>query len=246
MKLFKLITVIIFLGCACRNLNEKKQVPELDSIPDPLVASVHDSLKHLIPVLDSVLKSDQKYRWGLNLQTAEVQEKMRYEMKVHADEIKKKDEKNAKIITAILDKYGFLGLKDIGMKGNLAITMTIQHADIETQEKYLPMFYEAAKKKKMMPSSFAMLADRVAVRKNRQQIYGTQINVANNKNEILPLWNPDSVDVRRKAIGMEPFQNYLKNWKIEWKPSEYKKQLPELIRKYKITDTISVPQYLSE
>lgn len=167
-------------------------------------------------------------------------------MKLNAEEIKSIEEKNVKIVTNILDRHGFLGIKDVGMKGTLAITMAIQHADLETQEKYLPMFYEAARNKKMLPSSYAMLADRVAIRNNRQQIYGTQIGIAKDDKDIVPLWNPDSVNVRRAAIHMEPFEDYLKNWNIEWNPAKYKELLPLLRNKYKITDTVSVPQFIKE
>ena len=94
-------------------------------------------------------------------------------------------------------------------------------------------------RKKIGPSIYAMLEDRVLVKSGKMQIYGTQVMV-NNKNkiaELLPVVSPDSIDIRRKSIGLiQSISDYLKQFDIAWNPEEYKKQLPGLKIKYKIID----------
>jgi hypothetical protein len=231
--------LLVFCLAYCRSRVAKKEVPDLNLMPDPLASHVHDSLKHLIPTLDSVLKSDQKYRWGIHLQPKEVQEDMKNRMKENAEEIKTVAEHNVRVVSDILDRYGFLGPRDIGMKGYFAIVGTIQHADKETQKKYLPIFYKAVQQKKLIPLNYAMLVDRVAIRHNAPQVYGTQINVAGKKAEVMPLLNADSVDIWRRQVGMEPLEAYVKRFNGTWNAEEYKKKLTELRLKYKITDTLS-------
>jgi len=208
-----------------------------------MAAHVHDSLKYLVPILDSVFISDQEYRWGMHLQPKEIQEQMQKAIKENETKIKATDERNIKIVTEVLDRYGFLAPKDIGMKGYFALVFTMQHADKGTQRKYLPLFYNAVKQEKLIPLHYAMFADRVAVHHGAPQIYGTQISFSKKGADILPLLNPDSVDIWRKQVGMEPLASYLKKFNADWNVEDYKKKLPELRTKYKITDTSSTFYY---
>jgi hypothetical protein len=49
----------------------------------------------------------------------------------------------------------------------------------------------------------------------------------------LPLEDPDNVDKRRAAVGLEPLADYVKSWDIEWNVEAYKKQLPAIEAKQK-------------
>ncbi|MEZ5038583.1 MAG: DUF6624 domain-containing protein [Saprospiraceae bacterium] len=69
---------------------------------------------------------------------------------------------------------GWLGADVIGNQGNSTLFLVIQHADIETQEKYLPMMRDAVSKGNARASSLALLEDRVALRKGEKQIFSTQ------------------------------------------------------------------------
>src|SRR5689334_21430949 len=78
--------------------------------------------------LESVQK---KFSWGSK------------EMKAVMQTMNEKDSINEIKVTAILDKYGWLGTDIIGITGNDALFLVIQHAGLSTQEKYLPMMREA-------------------------------------------------------------------------------------------------------
>jgi hypothetical protein len=139
-----------------------------------------------------------------------------------------KDSINLSKITGILDERGWVGKDKIGAQANQAIFLVIQHADLSTQQKYLPMMREAVAKGNASGSALALLEDRVALGEGRKQIYGSQIGMHENRSYILPLEDPDNVDKRRADVGLGSISDYVKRWDIVWNPEEYKKQLPEI------------------
>jgi hypothetical protein len=133
-------------------------------------------------------------------------------------------------ITKILDEKGWVGKDKIGGLANNTFFVIIQHSDLKTQQKYLPMMRTAVKEGKTEARWLALLEDRVALGEGRKQIYGSQIyfNKKTNKSYVAPLDDPDNVDKRRKEVGLDPLSHYLKQMDLIWNLEEYKKQLPEL------------------
>jgi len=214
---------ILLISCKSQSSGNSEQISEIDILKN----FTNDSLKHLLPILDSVFKDDQKYRKGNNADT----------IKKYKEQIRYLDSINLLKVVPIIEKYGILGYKDIGFIGNFAIVMTIQHANIETQEKYLPLFRSAIKEKKILPSNYAMLEDRVAIRRGKMQIYGTQVVNPGKKVELLPTIDVDNINKRRLSIGMtETIEVYLKGFGYTWNAEEYKKHLPELMKKHNIKE----------
>lgn len=133
-------------------------------------------------------------------------------------------------VTSILDEKGWIGIDKIGTQANQTLFLIIQHSNLKTQQKYLPMMREAVKEGKTKNSWLALLEDRVALGEGRKQIYGSHVFwcADKQKNYVAPLDDPANVDGRRKSVGLEPLEKYLKYWKISWNLEEYQKQLPEL------------------
>jgi hypothetical protein len=179
-----------------------------------------------MPTLDSVYYHDQEYRRYKDIDSS----------RKYRNEIDRFDSINLVRITPIIEKYGILGLKDVGHFGHSAITLTIQHADLATQEKYLPLFKEALKNKKIIPDTYALLEDRVAKRNGKMQIYGSQLmKYSNTKFELWPPIDIDNIDKRRDSIGMrETIEVYVRRFDKKWTLEKYKKELPKLMEKYKI------------
>jgi len=77
-----------------------------------------------------------------------------------------------------------------------------------------------------------MMEDRVSMRKNKYQVYGTQLLYYPPKKRyyIMPLIDPENIIQRRKSIGLDSasFGAYLKQFKLTWDIKEYKKELPEV------------------
>lgn len=139
------------------------------------------------------------------------------------------DSLNTIKVLKILDSKGWIGPDVVGSKGNQALFLVIQHADIATQKKYLPMMQKAARSKNASLASLALLEDRIALREGKHQIYGSQISRHPSTNEfyVLPLIDPDNVDIRRAEMNLGPIAEYVDNWKIVWDVKQYKASLPE-------------------
>lgn len=183
----------------------------------------------VISILDTVYKEDQELR----RQTAGIQEKYGHdseEVRGHWELIGQKDSINLIKVKKILDEHGWLSSDLIGRQGNSALFLVIQHAGIETQEKYLPMLRKAVKQGNAAPRDLALLEDRVALRQGKKQIYGSQIgrDDETGKYYVSPLLDPDNVNIRRAEVGLEPLQDYIAAWDITWDAEAYKKKLPEI------------------
>lgn len=224
------------------NIRHLKTDSELNSLHSKkewtvLVAKLQKSLdkmeasydKPLQARLLTIFEEDQKYRMQIN----EVGQKHGFESKEMRDlwkTIEEKDSLNLIEIKAILDQYGWVGEEKVGVQANMTLFLVIQHADLATQQKYLPMMREAVKAKKAQPSALALLEDRVALGEGRRQTYGSQIgqDSKTGKAYVLPLNDPDHVDERRAEVGLPSLSDYIRRWDLEWNVTDYKKQLPEL------------------
>lgn len=192
-------------------------------------------IKPLADMLSKVYKEDQEERQKVRA----VQEKYGFDAKETKElwaKINISDSINLLKVKSVLDVYGWLGSDKIGKTGSSALFLVIQHSELETQVKYLPMMREAVKNNRASASSLALLEDRVALRQGKRQIYGSQIshNPQTNKYIIQPLEDPDNVDKRRAEVGLSSLAEYVNNWNIKWDVEQYKKDLPALDEEYKI------------
>lgn len=185
--------------------------------------------KPLQAELLTILEEDQKYR----MQIHETLKNFSDDSKEMQDLWKitlQKDSINLLKVKKILDEKGWVGKDKVGAQANSALFLVIQHSDLETQKKYLPMMKEAVAKGNADPGSLALLIDRIEIREGRKQIYGSQIGTnPNNKTQyVLPLIDPDNVDKRRTEVGLGSISDYVKNWNLIWDVEKYKSELPEL------------------
>jgi len=171
--------------------------------------------------LDSIHVKDQRYRQMID----DVEAKHGYESKEMKDlwrTINKNDSANLIQVTNILETYGWLGADAVGEQGNATIFLVIQHADLKTQEKYLPMMRQAVKNGKAKGSELALLEDRVAMRQGKKQIYGSQISrdQKTGKYFVAPIEDEPNVNKRRAAVGLMPLEDYARHFNIEYKLPE--------------------------
>lgn len=212
------------------NLHSKKEWGKtIETLEKKLVAIEANYDKPLQAELLAIYDEDQKYRIQMN----DVQKKFGQNSKEMQDLWKitnQKDSINLIKIKKILDEKGWVGKDKVGAQANSTLFLVIQHSDLETQKKYLPMMKEAVKKGNASSGSLALLIDRIEIREGRKQIYGSQIgiNQSNNTYYVLPLTDPDNVDKRRTEVGLGPISDYLKNWNLIWDVEKYKRELPEL------------------
>lgn len=208
--------------------NDKRWNPLLEGVLKNKEKAEANINKPLARKLDSIYNEDQTYRH----EVIELQKKYGQKSKEVSslwEKIEKIDSLNHIKVTTILDKYGWLGTDVVGQKGNSALFLVIQHSDLKTQEKYLPMMKDAVKNGKANGQNLALLEDRILIRNGKKQIYGSQIGTHPETNEsyVLPLENPDEVDNRRASVGLSSLEDYVQNWEMKWNVEQYKKDLPK-------------------
>lgn len=209
--------------------SDPRWMPLLEKIKQNKDKAEANLNKPLAAMLDTIYMEDQNYR----KQIGDIEKKYgreSKEMQNHWKLIIEKDSINLIKVKNILDTYGWLGADVVGGQGNSALFLVIQHSDLPTQEKYLPMMREAVKNGKAQGSSLALLEDRVALGQGRKQIYGSQIgrDPVTQLYYVSPLEDPDNVDKRRAEVGLQPLANYVSRWQIIWDVEQYKKDLPKL------------------
>ncbi|MFD3003634.1 DUF6624 domain-containing protein [Pontibacter toksunensis] len=179
----------------------------------------------LVQQLDTIFREDQKYRLMVD-SVAKAYGFESKEMQSLWHKMAAVDSMNLIKVKEILDKHGWLGAQEVGQQGNTTLFLVIQHADPATQAEYLPMMREAVKKGDASAGSLALLEDRVALGQGKKQIYGSQIgrDPESGEHYVLPLEDPENVDKRRAAVGLQPLAEYVKRWGISWDAEAHKKQ----------------------
>lgn len=140
----------------------------------------------------------------------------RYEQtkdKKDLEEMQRIDKVNREEFKKIFKTTGLI-TSEYGKDAQLSAFLLVQHmprSEISFMKKYLSLMKNHLED--FEPINFAMLCDRVETWQNKPQIYGTQfVSVENSKDtfKLRELKNPDLVDQRRKEIGLEPLQDYIK------------------------------------
>lgn len=185
--------------------------------------------EELIAMLDTIHQEDQ----NLRRQVRDIEGKFgrnSKEIKAHWKTIYEKDSLNLVKIQQILDERGWLGQDVIGRKGNKTLFLVIQHSPLEIQQKYLPMMRAAVKNNKARPNDLALLEDRVALKTDNRQIYGSQLGRNKETGEfyISPIADPEHVDKRREEVGLGTIADYANDWNITWDVEEHKKMTKTL------------------
>ncbi|MCW3103627.1 MAG: hypothetical protein JWO09_2067 [Bacteroidetes bacterium] len=171
---------------------------------NPTVNSHSKLNDSLAAVLKIVLEQDQMYRSDTSHEHLLLQ--MDY------------DRENLNKVIRILNKYGWPGPEIVGENGNIALFLVIQHADIRTQRKYLPVVRKAVINHKLDGKSWILLEDRVSLADRGMQIYGSQV-VSHQYGiwDVEPIMDEKNVNKRRQKLGLEKLEDYLKTFGIAYK-----------------------------
>ena len=173
--------------------------------------------------LERMMEEDQKFRTRVKT----VEEKYGQDSKELAalwKEQTKTDNRLLKRLEEIIKQYGWPTRSLVGAEASLAAFLIIQHADYEYQKKYFPLIHEAMKKGEIAPGHVALLEDRILMREEKKQIYGSQLhqNDVTKSLELWPIEDEENVDARRTSVGLEPLAEYVKRFGLEYKPLKKK------------------------
>ena len=135
------------------------------------------------------------------------------------------DSINTDKIIDIIEEYGYPGRSLVGPDQASTAFLVIQHANLEIQEKYLPLLKAAAEADELSWSSVALLIDRVNLGQGKKQIYGSQVSSDQDGNHFfLPIEMPDKVDSIRATVGLGPLSEYAAYFNFEWNLAEHVKR----------------------
>ena len=119
-----------------------------------------------------------------------------------------------KKLKKIIEKHGWPGYNMVGKEAAEAAFLIVQHADKDFtfQKMALQLLQKAVSIRDADPKHMAYLIDRVKVKENLPQIYGTQINWVNGRPQPFPIEDEENVDERRIEVGLDSLAAYLKNF----------------------------------
>lgn len=129
------------------------------------------------------------------------------------------DSTNLVTLEQIIGQIGWPPASKVGKKANSAAWLVVQHAPLESQEKYFPMMEKSVKDKESNPVELAYLDDRIRMRKGQKQLYGTQVKMDEKTGApaIWPIEDEEHVDKRRAELGLEKMADYAKRFGIDYK-----------------------------
>ena len=190
-------------------------------LPDALEKEMNPEVYSLVKELKQMRNEDQGIRLLLidaskrygdrDKRTVEIRQMM-----------KRIDSKNALRVQQIIDLYGWLGSDELGEEANETLFLCIQHADdLIIQTKYLPILKKAMEEGNADGWQYAFLTDRIKMNRGEKQFP-------------VPIENPDKVDTLRKEIGLEPMKEYMEDTGFDWSLENYRKELPEMEKSYRL------------
>jgi hypothetical protein len=121
------------------------------------------------------------------------------------------DDANTAWLRTVIERIGWPGRAAAGDDGAHAAWLIAQHADRHPafQRRCLKLLELAVARGDAWPADLAHLTDRVLLRRGEPQLYGTQLTAGVGGFVASRLQSPETVDVRRVAMGLPPLAEHL-------------------------------------
>jgi len=126
------------------------------------------------------------------------------------DGVREADGENLPWLKEVVAEHGWPGASLVGADGAHAAWLLAQHADADPafQRRCLDLMTAAVEAGEATVRELAYLTDRVLLAEKQPQVYGTQVTRRDGQIVPLDLRDPDGLDARRSAVGLEPFAEY--------------------------------------
>ena len=137
----------------------------------------------------------------------------------YAPEMQQVHRENAKRLNEIIAKHGWPGVSLVGLEGCRAAWLIAQHSICtpDLQRKFLALLAKAAEDGDAPKTQVAFLTDRIRYNESKPQVYGTVLDW-NERGELsCEVEDPANLDVRRKEVGLAPYQDDLERHRNEVK-----------------------------
>lgn len=177
--------------------------------------STHSSAAQIDSLLCELHERDQQIRHELmRVQRAFIAEQrpeLVDSIVMLVEEEERTDSLNRVVVDSLLQNGWPEGLSE---QSNQTIWLIIDHGDVEYQERYLPLIEQQAMRGIISLADYATLSDRVNVRRQRPQRYGTQTGYIQRDGEtftyVYPIEDFAKLDSLRLSVGLDSMHIYLR------------------------------------
>ncbi len=204
-KLLLTICMVLLAGSGCATGSKSADEKDTADVPQP-AREDGDEMPDLAGELLEMREKDQALRQQLNRDGVEEPDEALVE-RVHAA-----DKKHAQRLEDIVEEHGrWPGNELVGPKAADAAWLLAQHSDHDPklQKHFLEHLREAVEDDRAPKRHLAYLVDRVRVKADEPQLYGTQFDIVDGELELKPVEAPEDLDERRAEMGLPPIGEYL-------------------------------------
>jgi heme-degrading monooxygenase HmoA len=138
-------------------------------------------------------------------------------------EMNKTDREDLARVEAIIAKHGWPGKSLVGSQAAQSAWLVIQHSDVATQKKYMPMMTKAAESGELDRGKVAMTIDHILISEGKPQLFGSAFKEVNGEFVPEPIQDQKNLDARRKEVGLGPFAEYAAALKEMYSQPQQKK-----------------------
>jgi hypothetical protein len=119
------------------------------------------------------------------------------------------DRRHRPEIDRIHEQYGWLKASVAGKDAAHMFWLLVQHQDAELQRRLLPEMEREVSGREASRADYALLYDRVMIAEGKLQRWGSQTKCVDGKAVLDPVEDPSGLDERRRALFMQPVDQYL-------------------------------------
>ena len=195
-RFIPILLVCLTLGCT-----NKKSTHSSAAQTDSLLCELHErdqQIRHELMRVQRAFIADQR-------------DELVDSIVMLVEEEERTDSLNRVVVDSLLQNGWPEGLSE---QSNQTIWLIIDHGDVEYQERYLPLIEQQAMHGIISLADYATLSDRVNVRRQRPQRYGTQTGYTQRDGEtftyVYPIEDIAKLDSLRLSVGLDSMHIYLR------------------------------------
>lgn len=157
---------------------------------------------------------------SLERRDTETREKLLREDRLYGtydEDMQQVHRENGVELASIVAMHGWPGVSKVGLAGYRVAWLIAQHSICtpELQKRFLLALGEGADFGDAPMKQVALLTDRIRFNEGKPQVYGTVLDWNESGELGCDLEDPDNVDSRRFAVGLQPFEQALEEHRRE-------------------------------
>ncbi|HEY8559190.1 MAG TPA: DUF6624 domain-containing protein [Pyrinomonadaceae bacterium] len=131
------------------------------------------------------------------------------QLKCLAETLEKVDKPNTARINEIYGRSGFPTAETVGKDGVEAFLLILQHSpDEQLRRKNLKNVGKAFRRREITPMEYAGYVDRVRVRRNKPQLYGSNFDMKEGRLVMSAVKDRRNLNRRRRKLGLPTIEEY--------------------------------------